>query len=447
MELKNNCPVQACANIPLPETILKDALNACNIADAARATIRQTGDIARYMERESNTEFLHLEMGIPGLHAEDVGVRAEIAALEQGVASLYPPIPGIPALKNEAARFIKAFLDVEVDSAGCVPTVGSMQGTFTAFLVAAALDKKKDTILFVDPGFPVQRSQTKMLNIRSESFDIYDYRGERLKTKLESYFDKGNIAAIVYSNPNNPAWICFTEDELRIIGELATKYDVVVMEDLAYLGMDFRKTLGCPFEPPYQPTVAKYTDNYMLFISASKIFSYAGQRIGIVAMSDKLRDREYPELKERFGMTRFGEAYVMTALYGASSGTGHAAQYALAAMFKAAADGELDFLGYAAEYARRAALTKDMFLRNGFHIVYDKDMEEKVGDGFFYTVGYKNMTGGELMQALLLYGICAITLATTGSLKEGVRICVSQLNEDQQFAILDKRLAEFARNY
>jgi aspartate/methionine/tyrosine aminotransferase len=429
--------------LPLPETILKDALRASNIADAALATIRQTGDIARYMERESETEFIHLEMGIPGLRAEEVGVRAEIGALEAGVASLYPPIPGIPALKHESSRFIKAFLDIEVAPAGCVPTVGSMQGTFTAFMLAGSLDTKKDTILFVDPGFPVQRVQTRIMGIRSESFDIYEYRGEKLRAKLEEYFAGGNIAAIVYSNPNNPAWICFTEDELRIIGELATRYDVIVMEDLAYMGMDFRTQLGRPFEPPYQPTVAKYTDNYMLFISASKIFSYAGQRIGIVAISDKLREREYPALGERFGMTRLGDAYIISILYGASSGTGHAAQYALTAMFKAASDGELDFVGHATEYARRAARTKEMFLRHGFHIVYDKDMDEAVGDGFFYTVGYKDMTSGELMQALLLHGICAITLTTTGSLKDGVRICVSQLNEERQFTLLEERLANF----
>ena len=431
--------------IPFSEDLLTDALQACNIANAERATIRQTGDIARHMEQASGVEFLHLEMGIPGLRAEEVGVRAEIAALEGGVASLYPPIPGIPELKTEASRFIEAFLDVEVSPAGCVPTVGSMQGTFTAFMVVAALEAGRDTILFVDPGFPVQRAQTTMMGLRSESFDIYDYRGQRLGEKLESYFSKGNIAAIVYSNPNNPAWICFTEDELRIVGELASKYDVVVMEDLAYLGMDFRKELGRPFEPPYQPTVAKYTDNYMLFISASKIFSYAGQRIGIVAVSDKLRAREYPALRARFGSARFGDAYVMTALYGASAGTGHAAQYALAAMFKAAADGELDFLAHASEYARRAAATKDIFLRHGFHIVYDKDMDEAVSDGFFYTVGYRDMTGGELMRALLLHGICAITLTTTGSLRDGVRVCVSQLNEQRQFEMLDQRLAGFAK--
>ena len=96
-----------------------------------------------------------------------------------------------------------------------------------------------------------------------QSFDVFDYPWrEKLREKLESYvWPEGTINSIVYSNPNNPSWVCLTEEELQIIGELATKYDVIVMEDLAYFGMDFRKDLYTPGKPPYQPTVAKYTDN------------------------------------------------------------------------------------------------------------------------------------------------------------------------------------------
>jgi aspartate/methionine/tyrosine aminotransferase len=92
----------------------------------------------------------------------------------------------------------------------------------------------------------------------------------------------------MYSNPNNPAWICFTEKELGIIGELCTRYDVIALEDLAYFGMDFRQDTSRPGVPPFIPTVARYTDNYILLISSSKSFSLAGQRIGMTAISDGL---------------------------------------------------------------------------------------------------------------------------------------------------------------
>lgn len=263
-----------------------------------------------------------------------------------------------------------------------------------------AVRPQKDTILFIDPGFPVQRQQVRILGIKHESFDIYDFRAEKLGPKLESYLKQGNVAAIIYSNPNNPAWICLTESELRTIGELATKYDTIVLEDLAYMGMDFRKELGHPFQAPFQATAARYTDNYVLMISGSKIFSYAGQRIAIAAISDKLRNRFYPALKERYGIGRFAESYALTFLYAASSGASHSAQYALAAMFKAAADGKLDFVGHTREYAHRAHRVKELFERHGFHIVYDKDQDEHVSDGFFFTVGYGSMPSSDLVAAL-----------------------------------------------
>ncbi len=422
---------------------LAAVLEQMGISDISNATIRQSGEIARTLERELGVEFLHLEMGIPGLPPSKVGVDAECAALKAGVASIYPVMQGVPELKNEASRFLKAFLDVDVSPKGCIPTVGSMQGSFSAFILCSQLDPSKDTILFVDPGFPVQRNQTRLLNIRSMSFDIYEYRGQRLEAKLEEYFSAGRIAAVIYSSPNNPAWFNLTDEELGIIGRLATKHDVIVIEDLAYMCMDFRKPLGKPFEAPFQPSVAKYTDNWIIMMSASKMFSYAGQRIAVAAVSDSLYDRKYQALEERYKIARLGDAFVLGILYAVSSGTSHSAQYAMAAMLKAASDGELDFVAETSEYGRRAAVIKRLFLENGFHVVYSKDGDEEVGGGFFFTVGYKGMTSAELVRGLMLCGICSISLTLTGSSQHGVRICVSQLNRPEQFDLLGERLKLF----
>ncbi len=435
------------STIPFKREVLNSALERMAITDIAQATIRQSGDIARIMENETGAEFLHLEMGIPGLPPQQIGIDAEIEALNRGVASQYPNMFGVQPLKSAASKFVKAYLDIDISPRGFIPTVGSMQGSYNIFLMCSQMHKEKNRILFIDPGFPVQRTQAHILGIPSSSFDIYDYRDEKLGPKIESYLEKGDVAAIVYSNPNNPAWICLTEDELRTIGELATRYDAIVIEDLAYLCMDFRKPLGRPNEAPFQATVARYTDNYILMLSGSKIFSYAGQRIATVAISDKLYDREYEALRERYLIGRLGDSFAMTFLYAASSGVSHSAQYALAAMYEAAAEGKMDFVGDAHEYARRAAITKKSFTDNGFHIVYDRDRDEEVSDGFFYTIGYKNMTSGELLAELLLYGICAITLTTTGSQQEGIRVCISQLNRDEQFAILEERLRLFNENH
>lgn len=433
-------------NTPIDFKIAQEVIDSYHLPDFGKATIREVVAISNELEQRTGQEFIHMEMGVPGLKPAQVGVDAEIKALQDGIASIYPNINGLPALKEQASRFIKAFINVDISPEGCVPVTGSMQGSYASFLVCGQCTPGKDTILFIDPGFPVQKQQITVMGYRYESFDVYDFRGEKLRDVLESYLSKGNIAALIYSNPNNPAWFCLTDDELKIIAEMANKYDVIVIEDLAYFAMDFRKNLGTPFQPPYQSTIAHYTDNYIMQISGSKAFSYAGQRIGITAISDKLYHREYPGLTQRYGGGTFGTVYIHRVLYALSSGTSHSAQYALAAMFKAAADGTFDFVSEIKEYGRRAARIKKIFIKHGFKIVYDHDLDQPIADGFYFTIAYPGMTGSELMKELIYYGVSAISLSTTGSRQEGLRACVSFI-KDHQYELLDERLKIFEENH
>lgn len=426
--------------------VIDSIVKELEIEDIRSASIRQIGAVVRAAEARTGTEFIHFEMGIPGLPPAAVGVKAECDALQRGVASVYPIIDGIPELKQQASRFIKAFVDTDISPEGCIPTVGSMQASFASLMLASQLDEKRDTVLYIDPGFPVQKMQAQVIGVKIASFDIAEYRGEKLEEKLESYFAQGNICAVLYSSPNNPTWMCLKDEELEIIGRLATKHDVVVIEDLAYMTMDFRRDMSRPFQPPFQPSVSRYTDNCIMLVSASKIFSYAGQRIAVACISDTLYKRRYERLRERYGIPRFGAAFAYVFLYSFSSGVSHSAQCALAAMFKAACDGEYDFVGDIKEYADRTARIKEILLRNGFSIVYDKDVDEPVSDGFFFTIGYKDMDGGELLRELLYYGISGIDLATTGGTRKGIRACSSNI-KPHHYAILEDRLREFNENH
>lgn len=417
------------------------------ILDLGSATIRQICTLAGEIECEAGEPMVHLEIGNPGLEAEQVGVRAEIHALECGVANKYPAIQGIPELKEAGSEFIKAFLDIDIPGKCIIPTVGSMQGSFTLQLLLSQRLKEKDTMLFLNPGFPAHISQAKVLGIKTEQFDIYKYRGVALEEKLEEVLSKGNVTGLLYSNPNNPAWTNLTEAELETIGRLATKYDCIVLEDLAYFGMDFRRDVSHPGVPPFGATVARYTDNYILMLSGSKIFSYAGQRIALVCMGPKVYERKYEFFEKFYEMPAFGDAYVFGVLYCASSGTSHSAQHGMAAMLAAAARGELKFIDHCSEYGRRAEIVKKIFTDNGFYIVYDMDGDSPIADGFFFTIGYPGMSGVELQQELIRYGVSSISLVSTGSEQEGIRACVSMISDDEAFARLERFLKKFNEDH
>lgn len=432
---------------PLSQDILDRTASNLGIIDISTATIRQIVALSGALEKEADEKFVHLELGNPGLPSSEIGIEAEIEALHAGVANKYPAINGIPELKKAGSRFIKAFMDIDIPEKAIVPTVGSMQASFTLQLLLSQRLPGRDTILFFNPGFPAQRHQAKVLGLGIEQFDIYDYRGKALESKLEEFLSKSNITAMLFSNPNNPAWINLTEEELEIIGRMATKYDVIVIEDVAYLGMDFRTDFSHPFESPYIPSVGKYTDNFIMLVSGSKIFSYAGQRIAIAAMSRDVYERKYEFFTNFYEMPAFGDAYIFGVLYTASSGTSHSAQHALAAMMNAACDGKLDFVKDTSEYGRRASIMKKCFIDNGFHIVYSMDAERPISDGFFFTVGFDGIDGKTLQYELLRHGVSAITLSSTGSEQDGVRICVSTLSDDKDFEILKKRLKAFRNEH
>ena len=429
------------------EELVEKAVADLHIADLSKATIGEVLLVAQYLEKQTGIPFVRMDQGSPGLPVNRHGVEAEKAALDRGVGSQYPAAAGVPELKNEASRFVKAFMDIDVSPRSCVPTVGSVAGSYGSFIALTQRIPGKNKVLFIDPGFPIQKSQLRIIGADWKAFDIYSYRGQALREKLEEMLAEGDVAAIIYSNPNNPAWICLEEEELKIIGELATEYDVVVMEDLAYFCMDYRSDLGHPFEPPYPPTVARYTDNYILMLSSSKIFSYAGQRMAMLCISDALFEKQYPALAQRYNDSGvFGETLIASILYMITSGATASTQYAYAELLRLSTEGQLNFVEDTREYAVRAEKMKKIFTDNGFHIVYDADVTQAVGDGFFFTIGYGDMEGGELLRELLYYGVSSISLSTTGSGQRGVRACTSRMN-DELYPVLEERMKLFHQDH
>lgn len=425
--------------------MVSEAARVNHVADLSHATIGETLLVAQYLEQKTGIPFIRMDQGSPGLPVNKYGVEAEKRALDSGIGSQYPAAAGVKELKEAASEFVKAFINVDITPRSCLPTVGSVAGSFGSFIACCQRKSypQMGKVLFIDPGFPIQKSQLRVLGIEWKEFDIYPYRGQALRQKLEDELRDGTVSAIVYSNPNNPAWISLEEEELQIIGELATKYDVIVIEDLAYFAMDNRRDLSHPYQAPYVRTVARYTDNYLLMLSASKIFSYAGQRIALVCISDKLYERQFPALAERYHDTGvFGPTFIASIQYMITSGCTATTQYGYAEMLRLSCEGKINFIEDTREYAIRAQKMKRIFLDNGFTITYPTDVTEAIGDGFFFSLSYPGMTGSELVKELIHYGVSSINLDTTGSLQQGVRACTSRMR-DELYPVLAERMHQF----
>jgi len=166
------------------EELVEKAAQECKVADLSRATIGEVLLVAQYLEKETGIPFIRMDQGSPGLPVNQKGVETEKAALDRGVGSQYPAAAGVPELKHEASRFVKAFLNVDISARSCVPTVGSVAGSYGSFIACTQRTPGKNKVLFIDPGFPIQKSQLRIIGADWVEFDIYQYRGAALREKL-----------------------------------------------------------------------------------------------------------------------------------------------------------------------------------------------------------------------------------------------------------------------
>jgi len=432
--------------VPFDKRIVDETIEQLGVAPV-KCSIREQKRLVDQLEKKLGVQFIRMEFGIPGLKTDKTAVNAEMEALSGGeISSQYPPFDGNPALKKATAEFVKKFLGINVTPECCVPTVGAMQGGFLAQAVVGRIDTQKPVILFLDPGFPVNKIQNRFLGLKSDAIDFYNKRGSVLVDAVESPFQKGDVGGILYSNPNNPTWITLSEDELKGLGEVMTRYDGIAIEDLAYFGMDFREGYEKPDVPPYPPTIARYTDNYILLISSSKIFSYAGQRIGLAVLSPKLFRWESESLESFFGTKNAAYAFIHGGVYCTTSGVPQGPQRGLTALLEKANRGDWNYFDVLKTYQDNARLMKKVFLENGFQIVY-KEVDGTLRDGFYFTYTYPGLGSDALAREQLYYGFSGLSLDKTGAVDaQGFRACVSQVSKDD-VNTLNHRLRRFHEDH
>lgn len=156
--------------------LVQSIVDELKITDLAKATIGQASLLASALEQRTGIPFIRMDQGVPGLSPCKIGLDAEKAALDTGIAAIYPAAEGVPELKEQTSRFIKAFINIDISPEGCIPTTGSVAGSFGSFIITSQCTPGKDTVLFIDPGFPIQKSQLKILGVPFEQFDVFAYR-------------------------------------------------------------------------------------------------------------------------------------------------------------------------------------------------------------------------------------------------------------------------------
>ena len=97
-------------NTPIERNVIDETINEFQIVDFSKATIREVKAIASKAEAVSGVEFIKMEMGVPGLPASAVGVKAEIEALQNGIAS--QPVSRYQRIAGTQKRSVRLYQSI-----------------------------------------------------------------------------------------------------------------------------------------------------------------------------------------------------------------------------------------------------------------------------------------------------------------------------------------------
>lgn len=251
--------------------------------EVSRKTQQFTDSVIRRMTRISlECGAINLAQGFP-----DFDPPRALTDRLQEISTLgphqYPITMGAPnfraALARKCGRFMGRTLDPDTE---IVVTIGSTEAMVDTIF---ALTNPGDKIVMFSPYFENYHAQAIMADCEPIFVPLVPPTFHFDPNVLEEAF-KQHPKAILICNPSNPSGKVFTEAELRLIGELAVRYDAYVIMDEVY-----EHIVYAPHRHVYMNSLPGMWERTVSCSSLSKTYSITGWRLGYAIAPKHLMDR------------------------------------------------------------------------------------------------------------------------------------------------------------
>ncbi|WP_413208255.1 aminotransferase [Rhodospirillum sp. A1_3_36] len=222
---------------------------------------------------------INLGQGFPeGLEPEDV-IAAAAHALSTGPHQ-YPPMMGLPELRQAIAAHDRRFHGLEVDWATEVMVTSGATEALADCLFG--LIEPGDEVVLIEPLYdsylPIVRRAggiPKLVRLEPPHWDL------PRQALTEAFSDKTKL--IIVNSPMNPCAKVFTEEELSFIADLVIRHDAYVVSDevyehLVYDGHPHVSMMGLP----------GMRDRVARIGSAGKTFSITNWKVGYIVAAPAL---------------------------------------------------------------------------------------------------------------------------------------------------------------
>ncbi len=220
----------------------------------------------------------HLNIGQPDLPTPESYYETVRAFNEQTLG--YAESPGMPLLIDAIRDYYKN-LDVNLDPDDVLITSGGSEALLLTCL--SILDPYTEVII-PEPYYPnyttfVHAAGGVIRALPTSPEEGYRYADRK---RIEQLITK-NTRAILITNPGNPTGVVLDAQEMRMIADIAKKYDLYLICDEVYREFCYDDKFGTPCMARFDDI-----DDHLITIdSVSKRFSACGARVGCVITKNK----------------------------------------------------------------------------------------------------------------------------------------------------------------
>jgi N-succinyldiaminopimelate aminotransferase len=216
---------------------------------------------------------INLGQGFPDTDGPEDVVRAAADTLWDG-RNQYPPMPGVPELRQAVAAANQRFYRLTVDWASEVVVTSGATEAITACLMAVL--NPGDEVVLIEPLYDTYLPVVRMLGAIPRLVRLEPPDWALPRAALADAFGPAT-KAILLNSPMNPCGKVFTREELGFIADLVLRWDAYAICDEVYEHLTFDGARHVPLM-----TLPGMRERCMRIGSAGKTFSLTGWKVGYV---------------------------------------------------------------------------------------------------------------------------------------------------------------------
>jgi aspartate aminotransferase len=224
---------------------------------------------ANELERQGRN-IIHLEIGEPDFDTPDPIVRAGIDWLKKG-ATHYSPVPGVWELRAAIAAHLSSQHPAQIDPRNILITPGAKMMIFS--IIQSVVDPG-DEVICPDPSYPAYEAAIRMAGATPVRVRLEESKQFRFDLQELARLITPRTKMIVINSPQNPTGGVLTLDDLKKIGDLARKHDLLILSDEIYSEIYYTDRPASILDVP------GILDRVLLVNGFSKIYAMTGWRLG-----------------------------------------------------------------------------------------------------------------------------------------------------------------------